>query len=481
MPRNAWLLALGAISLRAAAALTVVVIDSDGARDLRMAELLERGRFAEALTIPPPTPPLHPFLSALADLAVGNLLVAGVAVSVILSGLALLPLHWMIRRTWDERVATVAAALYAFLPALVDIHAEPMTEGPFMFFFLTAMALGWSALEERSWERTIAAAGCSALAWLARPEGIYLLPLFLAAAALRFSRFAPAAVAIFLATGFVLAFPYLSFIHARTGHWQTSLSPIPGMIRDVLAGRRAPGGSTQDFEEYRVVAQHGILLGGARHLGSNFFGKVLFYVLGPFLVLGCFRPKPAEGGRRLLAFQLLAAIGYLVPVALSFVAATPFSHRFLLVPASLLLSLAAVGLMRAAAWTRRPRALPILLGALCLAMGTRDLRPRRADKIGMKEAGLAILKTLGPGKRVFSTHPQVEFYARSEDLGLPDGASYDVLQASAIEAFAVCAPDLRRWEPRLEERIREKTTFLGEFPSPPRKDAFPVRVYLAKR
>jgi len=480
MPRNAWLLALGAIALRAAASLTVAVIDSDGARDLRMAELLEQGRFADALTVPPPTPPVHAFLSALGDLAIGNLLVAGVAVSVVLGGLALLPLYWMVRRTWDDRVATVAAALYAFLPAMVDIHAEPMTEGTFMFFFFSAMALGWSALEERSWERTFVAAACSVLAWLARPEGLYLLPLFLAAAALRFSRFTPLGVAIFVVTAFVLAFPYLSFIHARTGHWQGSLSPIPGMLRDFLAGRRVAGTTFQDFEEYRVVAQHGVLLGGLRHLGSNFFGKVLFYVLGPFLVLGCLRAAPAPQGRRLLAFQLLAAVGYLVPVALSFAAATPFSHRFLLVPAALLLPLSAVGLIRAAEWTRRRPALPLLVGALCLAMAVRDLRPRRADKVGMKEAGLAILKTLGPGKRVFSTHPQVEFYARSEYLGLPEGATADVLLSSEMDAFAFCAPDLRRWEPRLEERIREKTSYLGEFPSPPRKDTLPVRVYLAK-
>jgi 4-amino-4-deoxy-L-arabinose transferase-like glycosyltransferase len=480
MPRNAWLLALGAVALRAAAAFRVLVIDSDGARNLRMAELIGLGRFSDALLVPTPTPPLHPFLTALTDLAIGNRLVAGVAVSVVLGGLALLPLHWMVRRTWDDRVATIAGLLYAALPAVVDIHAEAMTEGPFMFFFFGAMALGWSALEEGSWERTMVAAGCSALAWLTRPEGIYLLPLFLAAAALRFSRFCLPAIPIFLVTCFVLAFPYLSFIHAQTGHWQTSLHSAPGAILDVLRGRRAPGGSTQDFEEYRVVAQHGVLLGAARHLGSNFFGKVLFYVLGPFLVLGAFRPKPAEPGRRLLAYQLLAAVVYLVPVALSFAAATPFSHRFLLVPASLLLPFTALGLIRAAEWTRRRPALPLLVGALCFAMLLRDLRPRRADKIGMKDAGLAILRTLGPGRRVFSTHPQVEFYARSEYLGLPHEPSYDVLQAAKIDAFALCALDLRRWEPRLEERIRETSSFLGEFPSPPRKDALPVRVYLAK-
>src|SRR6185295_6521675 len=184
MPRRAWLLALGAIAVRAAASFTVAVIESDGARNLRMAELIESGRFTEALLVRQPTPPLHPFLTALVDLAVGHRHAAGVALSVLLGGLAVLPLYALARRTWDDRIATVAAALYAFLPAVVDFQIEPITEGTFMFFFFASMAVGWSALEEKSWERTLAAAGCAALAWLTRPEGIYLLPLFLAASLL---------------------------------------------------------------------------------------------------------------------------------------------------------------------------------------------------------------------------------------------------------------------------------------------------------
>jgi 4-amino-4-deoxy-L-arabinose transferase-like glycosyltransferase len=477
MPRRAWLLALGAITVRTAAALTVVVVDSDGARNLRMAELIEQGRLSEALLVRMPTPPLHPFLTALADTAIGNLHLAGIAVSVILSGLATLPLYAMARRTWDHRVATVAALLYMFLPAVIDIQIEPMTEGTFMFFFFSAMAVGWSALEDRSWEQTVAAAGCAALAWLARPEGIYLLPLFLAAALIRFSRGSLLAVAIFLATWLILAFPYLSFIHAQTGRWQPSLSPIPGMIRDALTGAKAPGLAAQDYDEYRVVAKYGVFVGGARHLGSNFFGKVLFYMLGPFLVLGLFRPPPSVGRRGLIAWQWLAVIGYLVPVALSFYASTPFSHRFLLVPASLLLPWTAAGMIRAAEWTRRRQALPALVGAICLSMAVRDLRPRRTDKIGFKEAGVAILNTLGPGKRVFATNPQIEFYAKSDYAPLPEGATPE---GSRYDAFAFCMEELRRWEPRLEERIRERHAFLGEFPSPPRKDTLPVRVYLAK-
>jgi 4-amino-4-deoxy-L-arabinose transferase-like glycosyltransferase len=462
MGRRAWLLALGAIALRAAAALTVAVIESDGARNLRMAELLEGGRFAEALLVRTPTPPLHPLFTVLFNAPIGNLYVAGVAVSVIFGGLAVVPLFWMARRAWDDRVATVAAALYAVLPAIVDFQIEPITEGLFMFFFFSAMAVGWSALEESSWERTIVAAGCAAMAWLARPEGIYLLPLFVLAACLRIGRFTAPAIGLFLGVWLILAFPYLSFIHAQTGRWQVSLSPIPGMFRDLFTGDRAPGAPGMDFEEYRVIAKHGMILGGARHLSAYFFGKVLFYVLGPFVVLGLFRLKPTE--RRLAAFLLIAAAGYLIPIALSFIAATPFSHRFLLVPAALLLPVAAVGLDRAAAWTRRPQALPIAAGVLCLAMAVRDFRPRRVDKIGMKEAGLAIRSTLGPGARVFATNGQIHFYAQSEPVPLPE---------EGLDAYAFTLTELRRWEPGLEGKVRARYPLMGEYSQT-------VRVYRAR-
>ena len=112
-------------------------------------------------------------------------------------------------------------------------------------------------------------------------------------------------------------------------------------------------------------------------------------------------------------------------------------------------------------------------------MAVRDFRPRRADKIGMKEAGLAIRNTLGPGKRIFATNIQVEFYAGSAYAPLPDGVTFDLLERSRFDAFAFTLADLRRWEPGLEERVRGKYAMLGEFPSPPRKDALPVRVYRA--
>jgi 4-amino-4-deoxy-L-arabinose transferase-like glycosyltransferase len=481
MKRSALLIALGAIAVRAAAAMLVRVIDTDGARNLQMAELITQGRFAEALSVQTPTPPLHPFLTSLLSLPFGNLLVAGVAVSAILGGLAALPLYAMARRAWDDRVAAIAALLYALLPAAVDVHCEAMTEGTLMFFFFLSMDLGWRALEERSWEKTVVAAGCAALAWLARPEGIYLLPLFLVAALLRFSRFTIPALALFGAVWFVLAFPYLSFIHAQTGRWQASLSPMPDLIRSALLGQKNAALAAQDYAEYRAVARYGLILGGGGHLLANFFGKVLFYATGPFLLIGLFRPRPAEGGRRILIYQWIAAATYMIPILLSFYASTAFSHRFLLVPASLLLGTAAAGLVRVAEWTRRPKGLPLLVGALCLVMVVRDLRPRRSDKIAFKEAGLAILQTLGPGKRLVTTNRQIEFYARSAYDPKLQAQTIEEIEALRPDAVALCLPDLNRWEPGLEQHIAMRYSVMGEFPHPPDPKLLPVRVYVPRR
>jgi len=481
MKRSAGLIALGAVAVRAAAALRVVVIDTDGARNLRMAELISQGRFAEALSVQTPTPPLHPFLTSILHLPFDNLLFAGVAVSVLLGGLAALPLHAMARRAWDDRVATIAALLYALLPAAVDVHCEAMTEGTLMFFFFLAMDQGWRALEERSWEKTVVAAGCAALAWLSRPEGIYLLPLFLVAALLRYSRFTVPALVLFGAVWAVLAFPYLSFIHAQTGRWQPSLSPMPDLILSALRGRKPEGLASQDYAEYRAVARYGLLLGGGGHLLANLFGKVLFYATGPFLLIGLFRPRPAGGGRRMLAYQWIGAAIYLIPILLSFYASTAFSHRFLLVPASLMLGTAAAGMLRASEWIRSPKALPIFVGALCLAMGIRDLRSRRSDKAAFKEAGLAILRTIGPGRRLVTTNRQIEFYARSAYLPALQAPTFEAVEALKPDAVALCPPDLARWESGLEERVASRYPLWSEFPAAPDPRALPVRVYLARR
>ena len=229
------------------------------------------------------------------------------------------------------------------------------------------------------------------------------------------------------------------------------------------------------------MARYGLLLGGGGHLLANLFGKVLFYVTGPFLLIGLFRPRPAPGGRPILVYQWRAAEIYLIPLLLSFYASTPFSHRFLLIPAALLLGTIAAGFARVAEATRQPRAVTALVGAICLAMLVRDLRPRRGDKVAFKEAGLAILHTLGPGRRLVTTNRQIEYYARSAYLPLPPMPTFDSFERLNPDVVALSPPDLRRWEPDLRQRVEERYDLMAEFPSTPDPALLPVRVYRARR
>lgn len=483
------ILAASSILIRLATALLVKVVAGDGARDIRMARLIAEGRWYDSLAVYP-THPLHAFLTAGVDVFVRDLIVSAVAVSIVLGGLSIVPLYLLLRRAWNESVATIAAVLYVFLPAFVELHADAMTEGTFMFFFFSTMALGWSALEKKSWERAVLAGAGAALTWLTRPEGMYLVPLFLLACLLRPGRFVGVALPCFLATAFVLAFPLLTYVKRETGHWGVSTSPLSKRVIGLFTGETPPLGYTttpRDVEEHpasRDKLRYGAVGGAAATFSKTVFFKLFFYVLGPFFLLGLFRLRPPEAERAPIFWLATAAIGYSIPVMLTFAAGTPFSHRFLVIPTALALGVVALGLQRAAGWTRRREALPAFLTLVCVAMAVHDLRVRRADRIGLKLAGRAILDQLGPDRRILTTDRQIETYARGVYVELDIDTTFEqllsVVAKERIEVIAYNTPELRNLEKGIEERTAARFRFLGEFPSPAARETPPVRLYATK-
>lgn len=489
MTRRVWLLALGAIAVRFASSFTLAVVAPDGARYLHMARLLEQGRFGDALNVFPRMHPLYPLLIAFGDSLTHRDLAVGISLSAILGGLALVPLYFLARNAWGERAATLASVFYVFLPDAVILHGDVMTEGTFMFFFFTAMAVGWSALEKKSWEQAILAGACSALAWLARPEGIYLPLLFALACALRFSRFSVAALGLFLATAFILMYPYLVFIKAQTGHWAMSANPFSKGIIGLFTGETEAKGfqvnekSAEEFEEYGYIHKHGRFLGPVLYTAKT-ISRNLFHVLAPFLVIGFFRLRSPEGkwGPRL--YLLAAAVGYFIPSILVWFAAMPFGHRYTLPTFVLLLPVAALGLLKAVSWVRHPKALPIFVGVVCLVMTAKVMTPKRTNKIGLKQAGLAIREKLGPDRKILAMARQVEYYAQGEFVEfppLPDGTFANLEKRVAeqkVDAIAFYQRDLRNYEQGLQERVEKKYALLGEYPASAKDPTTRVRVYV---
>jgi len=205
----------------------------DGPAYLDLAGGLLRGKILSALG--GYYSPLYP--AAVAGLAATGLPLelAGRATA-LLAGLAALPLlHALVRRLMDERAADAALLVAAVHPELVKASAQVLPET-----LAGALLLAWLVA------RRAAQAGAFAGAtYLARPEGVLLLPLGL----WRRRRERLAALALYTGAALVVMAPALLALRAVSGHWQLSpreariagLSGVPGATTLVAAALRAPG------------------------------------------------------------------------------------------------------------------------------------------------------------------------------------------------------------------------------------------------
>jgi hypothetical protein len=147
-----------------------------------------------------------------------------------LAGLAMLPLlHVLTRRLYDARTAAVVVLVAAVHPELVKASAQVLPET-----MAGALLLGWLVLLLRGGTLAVTAAGALAGGtYLARPEGVMLVPLGLVLGARRAR--VPALAAYAVAAGLVML-PVLQALHARTGHWQLSPREARLEVRDGLPG-----------------------------------------------------------------------------------------------------------------------------------------------------------------------------------------------------------------------------------------------------
>jgi len=178
--------------------------------------------------------PLYP--AAVAGLAATGLRLelAGRATA-LLAGLAALPLlHALARRCAGERAADAAVLVAAVHPALVKASAQVLPET-----LAGALLLAWLVAR-----RAGVAGGLAGAAYLARPEGVLLLPLGL----WRLRRARLRALVLYAGAAVAIMAPALIALRAGTGHWQLSprearvalLSGVPGATTLAEAALRNP-------------------------------------------------------------------------------------------------------------------------------------------------------------------------------------------------------------------------------------------------
>lgn len=168
--------------------------------------------------------PLYPAAVAALGSLLHNVPLAGIIVSVTAGALLPIPVYYLARHLYGQRVALVAAILVAFLPYLVWLSTDTYSEPLFLTLLVTTLLFAVLALDLRHATFALLAGIFLGLAYLDRPTGMYLLPvtiLFLVGVGLtRRSRPARIAahVALIVVAFLVMAAPYVAFLHRSTGY-----------------------------------------------------------------------------------------------------------------------------------------------------------------------------------------------------------------------------------------------------------------------
>src|SRR5437763_1808592 len=242
--------------------------------------------------------PAYPGLVAIAIAAGGAPEVAG-RLAAAGAGLAALPLlHTLTRRLLGARAAGVAVLAAALHPALVKAAADVLPET-----LAGAFLLAWLVVLVRA-QGTVGLAAAGALAgtaYLARPEGVLLVPLGVAWAARRQHR---AALVAYVIAALLVMSPALVALHARSGLWQLSprearlaataaVGAEPTLVATLvhhpvsLLARTLVGGATQLVYDAKAL---GVLLAVPFVVGLA--GAAGRATVGPLLVAACFTALP---------------------------------------------------------------------------------------------------------------------------------------------------------------------------------------------
>ncbi|MHC5211263.1 MAG: glycosyltransferase family 39 protein [Planctomycetota bacterium] len=233
------LIVLLAVGLRVMAWANAVQMTNDGVDFLWQAQRMLEGEFRIAFSHP--YHPLFALLTTAIATLTGDVVTAALAVSIASGVLVVVAVHGLARLALPNRpdVAWCAALLAALHERTLLLTSDITSDGLFLALFLAALAMMLAAEQSRRFRLRMLAAGTLAgLAYLTRPEGLFLagvaaawLLLGVTRRTARRGRPLPrppaylAGASMFLLGLSVVAGPYVGTLHEITGRWGLSLKP----------------------------------------------------------------------------------------------------------------------------------------------------------------------------------------------------------------------------------------------------------------
>ena len=476
-----------ALGVRCIAMLQNQVIANDAIKYIKSAKLYAAGAYAEGFNAFPYS--TFPLFIAFAQRLVGDWVRAGQWVCTIFGALAVIPFYFLARRIFSEKIATFSSIFYIVCPSLVENSAEVLRDTPFIFFYITALWLGYEGIREKR-------AGIMGLAGIfvllcasLKDYGLMLfvsLLLFLCWFVIKRQitvRKALILCSTFLASGIIILTLFGSVLDYRR---YNMYAPIVLRAESALAGithqRAAMSKLEVEIERSELSTQGKRLLDLAIHhrFALYFFNiisktvhafNIILFVLFIFgLIKRYILPYRSD---EFLLLTIYIAYVPLFFLLLNFAVFLQTKNTFPILVPSLIWS--GVGfeefVERVRRWSQKC-AFPfkdwslqhtglLMISLITVVMLSMALGPHREDKLRLKEIGLW-LKNNGYANSIILGRAELmrlAFYADSEFIPIPKGSYEDIIRFARERKASLLVADkevMDRLPPNFLDKVSSK-------------------------
>ena len=425
--------------------LLVCTISGDSPAYIQMAKSFFAGNFSAGLA--EDYPPLYSLFVTAAYSITHDWIIAGRLVSFIFSILTIVPIYFLTKELFGEKVANVASVFFIFQPAIGGYSVRIISEPTYVFFFVSAVWLSWKAISTQKHSLLFAAGAISGLSYLVRPEGLgvaivtCLYVSFHDLLRVKYNyRKKIIHICMLVLGASIFVFPYVLHIKNETGRWELSKKKsILTAITGKAFGDSVPDASVSTAA--RIPAYSMLEDGYLKTLLglTAAFIKACHYLLFLLLLFGLIRRKVISRQGKYESFIILILIFYFLVLSLFYV-----SDRHLISLIAMCLFWAAIGFCELYQYVsiRMPQrlveAMPILRGrtfalmliAVILSSSAEAFRPQDRDKIGRKKTGLWIKENCKESPRILTDSVRLAYYAEAEAVRVqnrPNISKYDDL------------------------------------------------------
>lgn len=449
-----------AFSLRLFLVIFPEVIYNDGTEYVRYAKQILSGNWKGSKA-----PPLYPVLIALASQLTSNFELAGIWVSVIFGTLTLLPVFFLGKAIFNEKVGILSALFAVVHPFLYLSSGSVLTESVYHFLLPMAVLFSWRVFREgRFWDIFLFSL-FTALAYLTRPEALgYLFVfsfwiLFIPPSGEARGWVKRVSILFIMVVCFLaFSFPYLRLLKEETGRWEISkkFSISLGSISEeesvpIENFTRAKKITLISFLKEPLTVVKRIVLGWFQSL--YMFQRGFHPLLFLLAVLGFVWSIKGAASRKGSLYLLSYFIFY-------FAFLLPFFwvvRRYTSLISTLALPWASLGFIGLTGWISKrlkeekwktvfPTLLLIVILVVVFVQGR--VTHGRQHRIIQREVGLWMKDNLPRDGKVMSRLPQEAFYAEMDWIRIPKG-SYDeimeIVQARGVRYILIDEKAREEW------------------------------------